>query len=436
MPRTESAFTTIPIDRGVTLHHRRSDRFKTELVRVFFRAPLDDRRTERHLFAALLGRGTGSTPTRRDLAARMQDLYGAGYGASVQRLSGRHVLGLRASTVSGRWLPGRPKNLRSLLQFLSEALQGPPIGPDGLPIEDVFEQERRTLLRDLQSRITNKSRYAMDRLRQEMFKGQVFADPDIGRAEDIQGAERAACLAEGMRVLSEGEADIYLLAPCTPLQAEKLIRKHLALAPRRRERLMRPPLAAPRRRPRRVTEALDIEQGKLALGFRVEDWEPGESHRESLLADVILGGGPTSKLFRNVREARSLCYDVRSTLDRNLGVWTVTAGIKPAMCDEALTAIRAEIRAMKAGHITAEEVDTARRAILSGLRAVPDSQSSLVEFFFRRRLTKRREKTVEAVARSYARASVTAIPDLMARLRLDTVFFLDSVGQVEATVGA
>lgn len=430
---SEPAFTKIPLDRGVTLHHRRSDRFKTELLRVFLRAPVDHRRTLRHLFAALLTRGTSGSPTRRALTARLQELYGAGYGVAAQRIAGRHVLALRASTVAGRYLPGRPRNLKSLLEFVSEVLQGPAVDADGAIAADLFEQERRNLLRDLAARFNNKGRYALDRLHQEMFAGHVLADPDVGTQKDIESATPEATLTEGMRVIEEGEADVYLLAPCTPAEAERLARRHLKLAPRSKERFSPPVVGPARKRARRVREAHEVEQGKLVLGFLLDDWSFGESPLTALLADAILGSGASSKLFRNVREQRSLCYDVRSWIDPVIGVLGISAGIKPENYEPALRAIRAEVKATAAGKIDEDEVTSARQAILSALRGVPDSQPGLVEFYYRRLLMKRRTAALDSIIRSVARAPVEPIPDLIGRARLDTVYFLDRQEVAHAT---
>ena len=430
---SEPAFTRIPLDRGVTLHHRRSDRFKTELLRVFLRAPIDQNRTLRHLFAALLTRGTSGSPTRRALSARLQGLYGAGYGAAAQRIAGRHVLALRASTVAGRYLPGRPKNLKSLLGFLSEVLEGPAVESSGGVSVDVFEQERRNLLRDLAARFNNKGRYALDRLHEEMFAGHILADPDVGTAADVEAATPEAAMAEGMRVFSEGEADVYLLAPCTPGEAERLVRRHLKLGPRSKERFAPPSAPQARRRARRVSEQQDIEQGKLVMGFLFDDWSFGESPLTALLGDAILGSGAASKLFRNVREKRSLCYDVRSWIDPVIGTLGISAGIKPENYEAAVRAIRAEVRAMVAGRIDEAEVTSARRAIVSALRGVPDSQPGLVEFYYRRMLMKRRSSSLDAIIRSVERAPIDPIPELFERARLDTVFFLDKQEVADAT---
>ena len=60
--------------------------------------------------------------------------------------------------------------------------------------------------------------------------------------------------------------------------------------------------------PRVFRERMELSQGKLALGWRL-----GECMEEPDLADLrvfnaVYGGCPSSKLFQNVRERRSLCY--------------------------------------------------------------------------------------------------------------------------------
>ena len=80
---------------------------------------------------------------------------------------------------------------------------------------------------------------------------------------------------------------------------------------------------------------------------------------------------------------------------------------------------------MARGRISAEEIGLARAAVLSSIRTVPDSPAGLVEFFYRRRLMKRRGKTLDAVARGFERVSTDGIPALFERAKLDTIYFLD-----------
>ena len=55
-------------------------------------------------------------------------------------------------------------------------------------------------------------------------------------------------------------------------------------------------------------ERIDVKQGKLVLGCRV-DVKPNDNLAKAMRSfSDIFGGGPYSKLFANVREKMSLCY--------------------------------------------------------------------------------------------------------------------------------
>jgi predicted Zn-dependent peptidase len=284
--------------------------------------------------------------------------------------------------------------------------------------------------------LNNKTRYAAQRLFEEMFPGHPIGVPDTGTEEEISSVTPSKCVEEGMRIVREGEADIFVLAPCTASRAERLVRRAFVIPPRAFERFRLENLGEVRRPHRTVREQMDVAQAKLALGFRLVRWRPGEARYVAALADTVLGSGPASKLFRNVRECRSLCYDVRSHLDAVTGTLTIGAGIDPRSFGPAVQAIQDEVLAMAKGRITEDEVGTARASILSALEEVEDTQSGLADFFYIRRLLGRPERSLSEVAAGVVKTQAGRIPKLMARAALDTVFFLDRGGQMSASDGA
>ena len=57
-------------------------------------------------------------------------------------------------------------------------------------------------------------------------------------------------------------------------------------------------------------------------------------HINGFVLNMVFGGGMTSKLFMNVREKRSLCYDIGSSYQGGKGILTVGAGMD---CDQIQT---------------------------------------------------------------------------------------------------
>ncbi|MFM7537894.1 MAG: M16 family metallopeptidase [Acidimicrobiales bacterium] len=111
------------------------------------------------------------------------------------------------------------------------------------------------------------------------------------------------------------------------------------------------PVAALRRRTGQVN---------LALGFRAVPREHPDL--EALeVANHVLGGGLTSRLFEEVRERRGLAYAVYSSTAAyaDAGSLVVYAGTSPDHVDEVLDVVAREVASIAAGGVTAEELDVA-----------------------------------------------------------------------------
>ncbi|MFR5782081.1 MAG: M16 family metallopeptidase, partial [Oscillospiraceae bacterium] len=129
--------------------------------------------------------------------------------------------------------------------------------------------------------------------------------------------------------------------------------------------------------PRVFRERMELSQGKLALGWRL-----GECMEEPDLAalrvfNAVYGGCPSSKLFQNVRERRSLCYYASSGVDTQKGLLLVASAVNFENFGAAREEILAQLEAMRRGEISPAELDGARRSCAGALRAVEDDPFAL-----------------------------------------------------------
>ena len=105
----------------------------------------------------------------------------------------------------------------------------------------------------------------------------------------------------------------------------------------------------------------DTEQVHLVVGGRsVARLDPD---REALdIANHILGGGLSSRLFDEIRERRGLAYSVFSSASAyaDSGAWSVYAGSMPEHATEVRSLIGVEIAKLVEHGITADELDIAQ----------------------------------------------------------------------------
>jgi predicted Zn-dependent peptidase len=105
----------------------------------------------------------------------------------------------------------------------------------------------------------------------------------------------------------------------------------------------------------------DTEQVHLVIGGRsIARQDPD---REALdVANHVLGGGLSSRLFDEIRERRGLAYSVFSSVAAfaDSGSWSVYAGTLPEHSDEVEQLVGQELAGLVDGGITDEELDIAR----------------------------------------------------------------------------
>lgn len=130
-----------------------------------------------------------------------------------------------------------------------------------------------------------------------------------------------------------------------------------------------------------LKEKVDIEinnQSNLILIYKIIDITERERNVILPVFNRILGVGNNSKLFRNVREKRSLAYDIRSTASREEALVLIEAGIDGESKDETVKQVKEEIENLKNGNVTLEELDEAVKFRYRALKQFEDDNESIL----------------------------------------------------------
>lgn len=130
----------------------------------------------------------------------------------------------------------------------------------------------------------------------------------------------------------------------------------------------------------RTVEERPVELVHLALAWRaVPSAHPDRFALAAL--NQILGAGPSSRLFQEVREERGLAYGISSSVGHHVdaGAMTVSCSTTPKNAAEVLDVIRTEIARLAEHGPTAKEVELAKGALRGGLLlAMEDSATRMM----------------------------------------------------------
>jgi len=182
-------------------------------------------------------------------------------------------------------------------------------------------------------------------------------------------------------------------------------------------------LHAPRE-PRLAEEAMNVTQGKLAMGFRtggVTVWE--QEYPALLMLNAIFGGTTMSKLFMNVREKLSLCYYASSMLEKMKGLLMVSSGIEFEKYRQARDEILRQLEAVRQGEIEPGELEGARRIVISALMTTLDAQDQMEEFWLGQAAAGL-DTGIDWLARQLEAVTKEQVVKVAHSMELDTIYFL------------
>ncbi len=113
------------------------------------------------------------------------------------------------------------------------------------------------------------------------------------------------------------------------------------------------------------TERKNLEQSHLCMGFRSVSYLSKERFTARLM-NIILGANMSSRLFEELREKRSLCYDISTEARsyKDSGAFLIHTGLDKSRVLVAISAILRELEKIRNKEIGAKELGRARDYLL------------------------------------------------------------------------
>ena len=131
----------------------------------------------------------------------------------------------------------------------------------------------------------------------------------------------------------------------------------------------------------------DASQAHLILGLRT--FARGSEDRFAWnVFNLLMGVSFTSRLFREIREKRGLCYHVRSSSNNwsDVGNWSIYAGVATEKVEEATRAILVELAKVVDKGVTEEEVKIAKKRLKTMIAFKSEDPEFMGEYYGRKEL--------------------------------------------------
>lgn len=407
---------------GMPVLWRRDERFQTFRCSLVLRRPFGEATAARALLPALLVQGTEVDPGRVELVRRMERLYGAHALPAQQKSGETHLLRFTLDAVAGEALPGNPDQIGAGLDLLREILTRPRLEQGAFP-SATFERERRQQLDSVRTIADDKGSLAFERLCAVGCAGEPFAVPEHGGYDAVRALVPRDPELARVDFLAHGQRVLVVHGRIAPEAVHAGAQRLLAGLPETAGQPVTPPLAIAPRPLRRTVERGRMQQSHLWLLYRFATPQTRVTWPARRLLAQVLGGGPNSRLFREVREKRSLCYSIGASPERAKGLLFVHTALEERSAQECEAVVAAELARIVAGTIEAEDLEAAKASVRSSLRAVDDSVQGRLGFTVEQWF-QGADETPEELTERYARVGADELVAAARELWLDHVYLL------------
>ncbi len=408
------------------LHIIKTDKFKTTTVKVNFKRKLKkDEITYRNLVINTLCESTSDYPTKRLMAIATEELYELYYGATNYMSGKYNIMSFDVTFLNEEYT--EKGMLDKSIKFLSDIIFRPNIEENNGVVsfnEENFELSYNTLKTNLIVQSENPDNYSRARMLEYMEPNSCISYRSIGYLEDLENITSASLYKYYESILKSDIIDIFVIGDVNESHVKKVIDNYFT-----RVKTVKKPSESHFVRPSKcrlvpkvIVEEKNISQCKLVLGYKIDKMTDFELRYVLSVYSYILGGGPDSKLFKDVREKNSLCYYISSIGQPLLSILVINAGINKRDYKKALSLIRKETRDMRKGNFDDEEIMKAKITYINSLKELEDNPQNLLSLYSGLEYLK--SDLIEDRIKNINKVTKEDVIKLASKIHLDTIYLL------------
>ena len=401
-----------------------SEKFKYNIVSIYIQRLLDKHEaTKNALIPEIVASGSMKYPSAREISNELDNLYGSSMGADISKRGERQVLSFKIISTNERYLD---ENIfKDVIEFFNEIVNNPLVIDGGFK-EEFLNIEKQNLKDRIQAKINDKGRYALERAFEELCEVERYSISEYGYEEDIDKITPKELYNHYKEILRTSPIDIVVEGDFDEDEVIKTITENFKFERGNIINIPRDEFKKEVKEIKVINEKMDIAQGKLIMGYRTNiDYIDEEKYYALVVGSSILGGGPDSKLFLNVREKESLCYYIYSSVEKYKGILFISSGIEAENCEKTVELIKEQLDKLKNGEISDKELENSKSALISSMRTISDNIGGRSDFYFAQSMGKT-HATIESIIEKLSYVSIEDIVKVLKDVQLDTIYFLSN----------
>lgn len=404
-----------------------NDKFKSIYISYNFTMEVKENSvfSNNAVLGALMAKSSRKYQTQKEIEKYLNSLYGANYDVNVEKYGDLYNLEFRIEYINKKFLPGNEDLLENILNFLKEMIYNPADWTD-----ENIKREKEFILERINERKDEKLKYGVQRAEELLCKDEPFGVFLYGDQDNVQNVDKdvlknaySELLKSCVTVIISGNLEGYDNIEETFNE----VFKNIEFSSKEVTDLIYNTKRESDNKTEEFKEYQDTTQSVLSLGLRIKDCTIDDFYALNLY-NAILGTTPSSKLFQNVREKKSLAYTVRSRYYRFKDIIVIFAGINKENYQKAVDVIKEQIEAIKKGEISKEEFESAKDSLMADLLEWKDSKIAMAKMKFANIIAfKDADITVEDMRERMSRVTLEDVIRVANLVSVEKIFVLGGV---------
>lgn len=353
----------------------KSNKFKSNSISLNIPIDIDEKITDLNLVSEMIKIGSKKYDSLKKLYSKLQEMYGTHFNCYVNKCGEVAVFTIYIEFLKDEYIDQNTSLWDEIINFLHEIFYNV-LEEKGCFKEEFLKIEKENLRTNILSLVDSKNYYAYVKCEQISTKNEPYANyiyGNVDRLEKINGKN----LYEFYLNLRELPYYFVIIGNFDEDRIKNMLYDKFGKNLEKKfntnnNKFLKTDFSE-------SYERFDITQTKLVINFKTPITIFNGDYYAFFVFNKILGSG-YSKLYREVRQKRSLVYYINSYYEKFKGMLSIECGINDKNFDVTKEIILSEIQNISNGEISESEIENAKRSIRRLLMSVQDKVLSMHSF--------------------------------------------------------
>ena len=384
-----------------SIHVLNTDKFKSIIVALTLVNEFEkENLTKNALLRKLLTTSSASLKNQTEVTKKYYDLYGSSFSISNELYNNAVLTIFDIEFLEDKYT--EDGLCKDALDHYFDMIFNPNI-IDGKFEEENFKLAKKSLSNYYDVQKENKSAYSINKAHELFDEKQLKYFPN-GYKEDLEKLNEKNMAEYYHDLFKSGHANIFIIGNIENEEIIDIINNNVNNKLYKNDNIYSCNIFEKEEKVKEKSDREENNQSNLVTIYKILNMTERERNVVLPIFNRIFGVGNNSKLFKNVREEKSLAYDIRSFAQREESLITVISGISKESKDEVIKSIDEELTNIQKGKFTMNDIGDAKKYRSIILKGFDDDNYSIVgtkmgNVLFNNDDLEKRRKEVETVSK-------------------------------------